>query len=71
MRAKTYDGHHRTVKKSIYSSNHPWRFKNQSYDKRELHKHDIDAIDHLQIIYNIKHHVYVGDYTGLWESGPL
>jgi len=23
------------------------------------------------LIYNIAHHVYIGDYRGLWESGPL
>jgi hypothetical protein len=40
-------------------------------DKTNLLKHHRMATHHWIIICGIKHHVQVGDYSGVRESGPL
>ena len=52
--------------KSTYNSNKPKILNNSITGQKKLRKQSMDRLDNIS-----KHHVYIGDYRDLWESGPL
>ena len=62
-------GHCRTAPQIKYTII-PTKITINPHDKTDLLKHHRIAIHHWEVIYSVEHHVQVGDYSGVRESGP-
>ena len=63
--------HHRTACIKIKHTTQTNLDHQSTQNTKEIYsKHHRMEIHHSIIIRGIKHHVQVGDYSGVWESGP-